>query len=585
MPLRMRDDLKIFLRLLRLARPYWAWMALGALCSLITVLANVGLMALAGWFIAAMAIAGAAGVLMNYLLPAAFIRLFAIARTGGRYLERLTTHDATLRFLSELRVWFYERVETLAPARLQPYRGGDLLTRIQNDIDTLHHAYLRVAAPVLVALVAVAVVTAVLAHYSAWVALVTLGFLLLSGASIPLAMRLAGERPGTILVESRAALRSALVDTVQGMGELSVYGAAARQARTVESLTRSITTQQMRLSRLAGLSEGTVGLCAGMAMWGALLICISLVSNGRLQSPELPLVALLTLASFEAVGPLPLAFHRLGETLAAARRIFEIADAQPQIALAPGASPRPRDFSLVMRGVRLRYDGQTTWALDGIDLDLKPGRCVAVVGASGAGKSSIVRVALRFWEYQEGEIHLGGHDLRRYQPEDVRSLIAVVSQDTHLFNATIRDNLLLAAPGADEQALVRAARAAQIHDFIAALPEGYDTWVGEAGARLSAGEGRRVAIARALLKDAPILLLDEPTENLDAQTELAVLEALDRLMTGRSVLLITHKPALLASRADEILVLERGRIVQRGTHAELLRRSGWYADCQNILIE
>ena len=585
MPLRMRDDLKIFLRLLRLARPYWAWMALGALCSLITVLANLGLMALAGWFIAAMAVAGAAGVLMNYVLPAAFIRLFAIARTGGRYLERLTTHDATLRFLSELRVWFYERVETLAPARLQPYRGGDLLTRIQNDIDTLHHAYLRVAAPVLVALVAVAVVTAVLAHYSAWVALVTLFFLLLTGAAIPLVMRLAGERPGALLVESRAALRSAVVDSVQGMGELSVYGAASRQARTVEALTRSIATQQMRLSRLAGLSEGTVGLCAGMAMWGALLICISLVSNGRLQSPELPLVALLTLASFEAVGPLPLAFHRLGETLAAARRIFEIADAQPQIALAPGASPRPRDFSLVMRGVRLRYDGQTTWALDGIDLDLKPGRCVAVVGASGAGKSSIVRVALRFWEYQEGEIHLGGHDLRRYQPEDVRSLIAVVSQDTHLFNATIRDNLLLAAPGADEQTLARAARAAQIHDFIAALPEGYDTWVGEAGARLSAGEGRRVAIARALLKDAPILLLDEPTENLDAQTELAVLEALDRLMTGRSVLLITHKPAVLASRADEILVLERGRIVQRGTHAELLRRSGWYADCQNILIE
>jgi ATP-binding cassette subfamily C protein CydC len=407
----------------------------------------------------------------------------------------------------------------------------------------------------------------------------------LSGASIPLAMHMAGERPGVVLVESRAALRSALVDTVQGMGELSVYGAAARQARTVEGLTRSITTQQMRLSRLAGLSEGAVGLCAGLAMWGALLISISLVGGGRLQSPELPLVALLTLASFEAVGPLPLAFHRLGETLAAARRIFEIADAQPQIAPAPGASPRPRDFSLVMRGVRLRYDGQTTWALDGIDLDLKPGRCVAIVGASGAGKSSIVRVALRFWDYREGEIHLGGHDLRRYQPEDVRSLIAVVSQDTHLFNATIRDNLLLAAPGADEQALVRAARAAQIHDFIAALPEGYDTWVGEAGARLSAGEGRRVAIARALLKDAPILLLDEPTENLDAETERAMLEGLDRLMTGRSVLLITHKPALLARRADEILVLERGRIVERGTHAQLLRRSGWYAECQNILIE
>ena len=445
----MRDDLRILLRLLRMARPHWRWMALGALCALLTVLANIGLMALAGWFIAAMAVAGAAGVLMNYLLPAAFIRLFAIVRTGGRYLERLTTHEATLRLLSELRVWFYVRVESLAPARLQPYRGADLLSRIQSDIDTLHHAYLRVAAPALVALVAVAAATVALAHYSGWAALVALLFLLLAGAAIPLAMRMAGERPGIVLVESRAALRSALVDTIQGMGELSVYGAASRQARAIDALTRSVSAQQMLLSRLAGLSEGAVGLCAGIAMWGTLLISISLVGDGHLHGPELPLVALLTLASFEVVGPLPLAFQRLGETLAAARRIFEIADAQPQIAPVLDTSPRPRDFTLAMRGVRLRYDERAAWALDGVDLELNPGRCVAIVGASGAGKSSIVRVALRFWEYQEGEIRLGGHDLRRYQPEDVRSLIAVVSQDTHLFNATIRDNLLLASPDAD----------------------------------------------------------------------------------------------------------------------------------------
>jgi len=581
----MRNDLRILLRLLRLARPYWGWMALGALCSLLTVLANAGLMALAGWFIAAMAVAGAAGVLMNYLLPAAFIRLFAIVRTGGRYLERLTTHEATLRLLSELRVWFYERVEPLAPARLHPYRGGDLLSRIQSDMDTLQHAYLRVAAPALVAVVAVAVAVVVLGHYSGWVALVALLFLLLTGAAVPSAMRLAGERPGAALVESRGALRSALIDTVQGMGELSVYGAASRQARTVEALTRSASAHQMRLSRLAGLSEGAVGLCAGMALWITLLISIPLVGNGRLQAPELALVALLTLASFEAVGPLPLAFHRLGETLAAARRIFEIVDARPEIAPLSTPSPHPSDFTLTMRGVRLRYDARAAWALDGIDLALNPGRCVALVGASGAGKTSIVQVALRFWEYQEGDIRLGGQDLRSYQPEDVHNLIAVVSQDTHLFNTTIRDNLRLAAADAGEQAIVRAAQAAQVHDFIAALPEGYDTWVGEAGVRLSAGQARRVAIARALLKDAPILLLDEPTENLDPETERSVLEAIDRLMAGRSVLLITHKPALLEHRADEILVIERGRIVERGTHTDLLRTAGRYAEYQDLLIE
>jgi ATP-binding cassette subfamily C protein CydC len=369
------------------------------------------------------------------------------------------------------------------------------------------------------------------------------------------------------------------------MGELRVYGAAGRQAQQIEHLTQRVSAEQMRLSGLSGVSEGSVGLCANFAMWGTLLIAAALVGRGTLQPPELPMLALLVLASFEAVGPLPLAFQKLGETFAAARRVFELVDARPQVVSVDAPSPRPLDSSLVLRGLRLRYDPQGPWALDGLDLDLAAGKCVAVVGASGAGKSSIVRVAVRFWEYQEGEARLGGHDLRSYRPEDVRDMIAVVSQDTHLFNTTILENLRIAAPAADEQAIVRAARAAQIHDFIAELPEGYETYVGEAGVRLSAGQARRIAIARALLKDAPILLLDEPTENLDPQTERAVLEAIDGLMAGRTVLLITHKLGVLHDRLDEILVLERGRIAERGTHRELMRHAGRYAHYQDYLAE
>jgi ATP-binding cassette subfamily C protein CydC len=428
-------------------------------------------------------------------------------------------------------------------------------------------------------------VTIALGLYSRWVALTALLLLLLAGVAIPLALHRAGGRSGARLVETRAALRTALIDAVQGMAELRVYGATARQERRIMGLSQAISADQAQSSRLSSLAEGSVALCASVAMWGALLIAVTLVHSSALEPAQLPMLALLVLAGFEAVAPLPPAFSRFGETLAAAHRIFEIVDQQPQIAPLPAPSPRPHDSSLTMRGVRLRYDARATWALDGVDLDLKPGRCVAIVGATGAGKSSIVRVALRFWDYQEGEIRLGGHDLRSYQPEDVRGLIAVVSQDTHLFNTTIRDNLCLAAPATDEQAVMHAARAAQIHDFIAALPEDYDTWVGEAGVRLSAGQARRLAIARALLKDAPILLLDEPTENLDPQTERGVLEAIDRLMARRSVLLITHKPALLEHRADEILVVERGRIVERGTHTELMRAAGRYAQYRDLLIE
>ncbi len=580
----MRDDLKIFARLLGLSRRYWAWMALGALLSTVTVLANVGLMAVAGWFLASMAAAGVAGILINYFLPSALIRLFAILRAGGRYLERLVTHEATFRLLSELRVWFYERLEPLAPARLQHYRGSDLLSRIQSDIDTLHHAYLRVLVPVLVGVIAIAVVATVLSLYSSPIALFVLSLLLAVGVAIPLIMRRAGKRSGAWVVETRAALRATLIDSVQGMGELRVYRAAQRQAQQIEHLTRRISAEQMRLSRLSGVSEGAVGLCANFAMWGTLLIAVPLVGRGALQAPELPMLALLVLASFEAVGPLPLAFQKLGETFAAARRVFELVDAQPQIAPVDTPSPRRLDASLTLRGVRLRYDPQGPWALDGLDLDLAAGKRVAVVGPSGAGKSSVVRAAVRFREYQEGEIRLGGHDLRTYRPEDVRDLIAVVSQDTHLFNTTIMENLRIAAPDADAQAVIRAARTAQIHDFIAGLPEGYETYVGEAGVRLSAGQARRIAIARALLKEAPILLLDEPTENLDPQTEHAVLEAIDRLMAGRTVLLVTHKLGVLHDRVDEILVLQRGRIVERGTHPELMRGGGRYAHYQDYLV-
>jgi len=559
-------------------------MALGVVLSLVTLLANVGLLAMSGWFISAMAIAGAAQVSMNYFTPAAFIRACAMLRTGGRYLERLVTHEATLRLLSSLRVWFYRHLEPLAPARLQRYHSGDLLSRIRADIDTLDNFYLRFLVPVAVALLGATLFFLFLWRYHPTLALIDLAGLVLAGALLPAWLQRQGREPGRRQVETAARLRATLVDSVQGLGELSVYGAGPTQLASIDTLSRELINEQDRMSRLTGISQGALGLAANLTLWLGLWVAVPLTNQGRLAPAELAMLSLFVLASFEAVMPLSLAFQHLGATLTAARRLFSLIDAGPAVTEPDAPSPEPEQLDLRLRGVTFRYRDADPPALYDLDLDLPTAGRVAVVGATGSGKSTLVNLVLRFWEPQSGEIRLGDYPLSAFRGEDLRRKVAVVSQHTHLFNTTVGENLLLANPDAPRAALEQACRTAQIHDFIASQPDGYDTWVGEAGLKLSGGQARRVAIAQALLKDAPILILDEPTEGLDAPTERELMAALYRLMEGRSVLLITHR--LVGVEAfDEILVLEQGRVVERGDHATLLARRGRYRAMRAFLSE
>jgi len=547
-------------RLWHVLRRYRRWMALGALLALSGVLAGIGLLAVAGHFIAAMALAGASGVALNYFTPAALIRLFAIVRTGGRYLERLLTHEATFRALAGLRLWLFDRLLPLAPERTGFLANADLFSRLRADIDRLEHAFLGVGVPVAVALVAVPLVLVVQGAWLWPLALFT-GVLMLGVAVLlPWWLVHRGATPAAAMVEGETALRSAVDDLVRGAPELMLYEAFDTREALIASCTQAQSEHRGVLDRLQGRGGALVPLVAQGVAVASLLMALLAHRAHRLGAADIAMLTLLALALFEVVAALPEALAQLGATRASARRVFALADMQPAVAEPGRPSPPPYGADLEIRGLRARHHGMCKPVLDGIDLDLPAGRRVAITGASGCGKSTLVQVLARLLPFEAGSITLAGYPIECYAGDRVRAQMSVVEQRTHIFDASLRDNLRVAAPEASDEALRRALADAQLDAFLEALPDGLDTWLGPSGANLSGGEARRVAIARALLADRPILLLDEPTEGLDTVTAQSMLAALERLTRGRTVVLISHRLGILGQLVDTHLRLEHGRL-------------------------
>ncbi len=559
-------------RLLRLASPYRWWMALSALLGFATVGSSIGLMSTSAFIIAKAALHPNIGDLQVAIVG---VRFFGISRGVFRYAERLVSHNTTFKLLARLRVWFYEALEPLAPARLMEYRSGDLLSRIVGDIETLENFFVRVIAPPAVALITTVVIWFFLAMFGKNVANTLVLFLALAGLGIPILARILGREAGKKLITERAKLNTGIVDGIQGLADLLAYGRAGEQRQLVRESSKRLIAAQQKMAFVTALQDGMGVLLAGLGMLAVSVVAIPLASSGSITGVDLAVIALAALSSFEAVQPLPLAAQYLENNIEAARRLFEVVDEKPEVVDPPNPLPLPEKHDISVSGLRFAYPNANRLALDGVDFHVRDGGRLAVVGPSGAGKSTLVHLLLRFWEFHEGRIEIGGGDIRSYRQDDVRKMIGVVSQNTYLFNATVRENLLLARPNASEEEIFEAARRAQIHDFILSLPKGYDTWIGEQGVGLSGGERQRLAIARALLKDAPILILDEATANLDAVTERKVLDAIRELMEGRTTLMITHRLVGMESM-DEIIVLSHGKVAERGTHKELLRSGGLY---------
>ena len=541
--------MKVIGRLLRLMAPFRYWIALAVLLSFATIGSSVGLMAMSAYLLSKAAITTDQTELA---LAITGVRFFALARALFRYLERLTSHTVTFRILTHLRTWFYTAVEPLSPARLQQHRSGDLLSRIMTDIETLENFFSRVVIPPLSAALVTLFATLLLGSFNAVLGLALLIFLLLTGLLLPLLSRYLSRRPAAALVAGRAELNATAVDGIQGIADLLSFGQGDAYQSRVLALSLEINHKQQRLAWVRGLSSSLAALFTALAGLTILWLAIPLVTGGDINGVFLALLPLTAIAAFEAVQPLSQSLQYLESSQAAGRRLFELIDAPPPVAEPEISLPLPQMYNIEIRDLHFSYGTNQPTVFDGLNLSLDHGRRAVIIGSSGTGKSTLVNLLLRFWDYEHGHIRIGGQELKQYQAQDVRKLMSVVSQQTHLFNSTIRDNLYLANPDAGEEELRAACRLAQIDDFIVSLPQGYETWIGENGLLLSGGERQRLAIARAILKDAPILILDEATANLDAITEQKVWAGLDQYMSGRTALIISHQPDKIPACKNQI---------------------------------
>ncbi|MGL4379715.1 MAG: heme ABC transporter ATP-binding protein/permease CydC [Vibrio sp.] len=559
---------------LKLYKKHAFSLTLGMLLALLTLLASIGLLTLSGWFLSAAAVAGLsiARETFNYMLPGAFVRGFAMGRTAGRWGERVVSHNATFKLLTDLRVFFFAKLTPLIPGRLSAVRDADMLNRIVADVDAMDHVYLRLISPVTVAVLGIGALTSLIAWFDHELG-ITLGALLLVIILVwPTLFYHLGNRNGQQLTQHKAELRIRTLDWLQGYSELTIFGAEAHYRQAILRIQDKLLLNQSMNAKISGLAQSLLLLANGWTLVLMLWLAADGV-GGRAPDPLIALVAFATLASVELLMPIAMAFQHLGQTMTSARRLNDIILAKPEVEFAPHSAAHNGRYDIALQSVSFAYQAQQSNTIDNLSLTLSTGQKVAIVGQTGSGKSTLIQLICRYWDVDYGQITIGGSDIRQWSESDLRAAVSVVSQRVDILNGTLRDNLILAKPSASDEQLSQVLQQVGLDQLLE--DTALNTWLGDGGRQLSGGERRRIGIARALLHNAPILLLDEPTEGLDKQTEQQIMQLLQAHFAEKTVLLITHRLVNL-ERMDAIALIEHGQLVEYGHHHDLLAKQGRY---------
>ncbi|MDT8867099.1 heme ABC transporter ATP-binding protein/permease CydC [Vibrio fluvialis] len=573
----MRD----LLPYLKLYKKHWFGLTLGMLLAFVTLCASIGLLTLSGWFLSAAAVAGLtiARETFNYMLPGAFVRGFAMGRTAGRWGERVVSHNATFKLLTDLRIFFFEKLAPMIPGRVSNLRDADLLNRLVADIDAMDHVYLRLISPVTVGVLGIAALTTLLCWFDMALGL-TLGSVLLVLLLVwPVMFYKLGKRNGAELTQHKAEMRVATLDWLQGYSELTIFGAESRYRDAIYAAQEKLLANQKVNASFTGLASALLLLANGWTLVLMLWLAADGV-NGQAPDPMIALVVFATMASVELLMPIAGAFQHLGQTLTSARRLNEIILSEPDVKFPNEDTRHSGQFDITFENLTFNYSGGEQPALKDVSLTIPAGHKVAIVGQTGSGKSTLIQLLCRYWDAQQGDIRIAGTRLQEWKESDLRAAISVVSQRVDILNGSLRDNLIMAKPAANDNELSVMLERVGLGKLLEA--PGLDAWLGDGGRQLSGGEKRRIGIARALLHNGPILLLDEPTEGLDKQTEQQIMALFQSHFENKTVIFITHRLVELETM-DAVCLIEQGEIVEHGSHQALLAQQGRYFQLNQTL--